>query len=485
MKPSTFADMQPKNNLAGVLIVCSIVLLLALQLFWLQKVFEDAKDTLKKEVSAQFKSTLFSMQDSLIQTSIHSVPRRDTFTTLLTRKFRMKNPMLRRKPASDSIRYFETDDTGTKVEILFSGTPLDDDSIKTIIRPMVSRINKNKTHKNFIIRWGMDSLRMTDILNNYKKALRKGGISLPFQVKRVEGKGVGFNDEGISFITEPISVSPVYSYVSFFGNLRLYLLGKIKIEILFSIFLTSITISAFTIMYRSLLAQRRLMILKNDFISNVTHELKTPIATVSVALEALKNFKGIDNPKLTAEYLDIAQHELGRLTLLTDKVLNTSLFDETGVIIDRESIDLEKIISDIMNSMKLVFEKQKAMVEFEKVGSSFSMKASAVHITNVIYNLLDNALKYSPSNPTILIKLSDLGEKISLTVSDHGLGIPKEFHKKIFEKFFRMPTGDVHNIKGYGLGLSYVEGVVKAHGGSIEVMSEVGKGSTFIIQFPK
>ena len=184
-------------------------------------------------------------------------------------------------------------------------------------------------------------------------------------------------------------------------------------------------------------------------------------------------------------HVHIAQHELGRLTLLTDKVLNTSLFDETGVIIDRESIDLEKIISDIMNSMKLVFEKQKAMVEFEKVGSNFSMKASAVHITNVIYNLLDNALKYSPSNPTILIKLSDLGEKISLTVSDHGLGIPKEFHKKIFEKFFRMPTGDVHNIKGYGLGLSYVEGVVKAHGGSIEVMSEVGKGSTFIIQFPK
>jgi signal transduction histidine kinase len=285
--------------------------------------------------------------------------------------------------------------------------------------------------------------------------------------------------------SEWVRVDPITHYSAVLNGVQGMLIKEITPQIFFSCVLTLLTLLSFLFMWRSIRSQQKLMALKNDFISNVTHELKTPIATVSVALEALKNFKGIDNPKLTGEYLDIAQNELARLTILTDKVLNTSLFDEKGVKVDLERIDLEKVIRDILSSMKLVFEKQKAAVDFEPGGSDFSLRASAVHITNVIYNLLDNALKYSPTNPAIRISLNDLGEKLSLTVTDNGLGIPSEFHKKIFEKFFRMPTGDVHNIKGYGLGLSYVEGVVKAHHGAIEVVSEPGNGSSFTITLPK
>jgi signal transduction histidine kinase len=135
--------------------------------------------------------------------------------------------------------------------------------------------------------------------------------------------------------------------------------------------------------------------------------------------------------------------------------------------------------------MKLVMEKAHATVSFHKTGSDFLVQGSALHLTNVIYNLLDNALKYSPSQPDIDVNLKDLGNTISLSIGDKGTGIPLEFQKKIFEKFFRMPTGNVHTIKGYGLGLSYVDGVVKAHRGKIDVRSEVEKGSVFTITIPK
>jgi signal transduction histidine kinase len=227
------------------------------------------------------------------------------------------------------------------------------------------------------------------------------------------------------------------------------------------------------------------MELKNDFISNITHELKTPVTTVGVAIEALKNFKGLNNPELTTEYLDIAQNELNRLNILTDKILKTAIFENKGVEFNPEPVDMEKLVEQVLGSMKLVLEKQGAHVHVEKEGQDFQLMGGLVHLTSVIYNLLDNAMKYSPVDPKIIISLKSEGNKITLSIKDHGIGIAPEHRKRVFEKFFRVPTGDVHNIKGYGLGLSYVESVVKSHKGTIEVESEPGKGSNFIITLPK
>lgn len=238
-------------------------------------------------------------------------------------------------------------------------------------------------------------------------------------------------------------------------------------------------------MYRSLRAQQRVMDLKNDFISNITHELKTPVTTVSVALEAIKNFKGQNNPELTTEYLEIAQNELNRLNILTDKILKTAIFEDKGVAYNAEPVDVNLLVSQVLNSMKLVFEKQKAIVSYSCKGNDFNLLGGAAHLTSVVYNLLDNALKYSPANPAITISLSENKEEIELRIKDNGIGIAPEYKKKVFEKFFRVPTGDVHNIKGYGLGLSYVDSVVKSHNGTITVESEPGKGSEFIIRLPK
>ncbi|HNU43066.1 MAG TPA: HAMP domain-containing sensor histidine kinase, partial [Cyclobacteriaceae bacterium] len=161
------------------------------------------------------------------------------------------------------------------------------------------------------------------------------------------------------------------------------------------------------------------------------------------------------------------------------------IFEDKGVTYTAEPVDLHQVINQVIDSMKLVFKKQNAIVNFSTEGRDFSLLGGASHLTSVIYNLLDNALKYSLVNPNINIHLQENKETLTIRIQDNGIGIASEYKTKVFEKFFRVPTGDVHNIKGYGLGLSYVDSVIKSHKGTIEVESEPGKGSTFIIRLPK
>ena len=230
--------------------------------------------------------------------------------------------------------------------------------------------------------------------------------------------------------------------------------------------------------------QQKLTRLKNDLISNITHELKTPIATVRVALEAMQNFGALDNPQKTTEYLDISQRELNRLSILVDKVLNTSLFEKSDFPIKKENINLKVLIEDVLKSLKLQFQSRKASVAFETTGSDFSITADRTHLTNVVYNLVDNALKYSPENPNITIHLDQKVDEISLSVKDSGLGIPEEYQDKIFEKFFRIPQENQHSVKGHGLGLNYVRQVIEKHKGIIQLTSEAGKGTCLKVVLP-
>jgi signal transduction histidine kinase len=242
---------------------------------------------------------------------------------------------------------------------------------------------------------------------------------------------------------------------------------------------------SFATMYRSLRDQEMLNIAKNDFISNITHELKTPIATVSVALEALKSFEVLANPERTNEYMDIAQTELDRLTLMTDKILKTSSFEVNGISFVREKVNMDKLIRKVVAALRLSFEKQNIQIKFEVDGSNFEVQGNEMHLTSVVYNLLDNAMKYGGQNGRLDLTLKEFDTRLEFTVQDYGIGIPVRYQSKIFDKFFRVPTGDVHNVKGYGLGLNYASNFVKMLGGKIEVDSEVGRGSSFKITLLK
>jgi len=333
-----------------------------------------------------------------------------------------------------------------------------------------------------------DTISISKLDSAFHKDLAKNSIKLGFTVRMGKDDSLHRKDTPVikTFATRPASVGLVnpHWYQAEFENPAGFLIRKITPQILFSIFLVAFTTAAFIFLFRNLAAQRRLTEMKNDFISNITHELKTPIATVSVAVEALRSFGGIQSPERTKEYLDISASELQRLGLLVDKVLKLSLFENRELDLKTEPVDFKTLLEEVLNTMKLQFEKCHAALRLEVQGNYFQVNADRLHLTSVIYNLLDNALKYSKDKPEITVQLKHDTDFVVLSIADKGIGIPAGFTGKIFDKFFRVPTGDHHNIKGYGLGLSYVAHVVNRHNGSIGVDSEPGKGSTFTVKLP-
>lgn len=275
-----------------------------------------------------------------------------------------------------------------------------------------------------------------------------------------------------------------YSYQALFSDTGNYLLQQMRWQVIGSLALIGLLITVFVFMYQNLRRQQRLADMKNEFISNITHELKTPIATVNVAIEALRNFNAIQNPEKTKEYLDISGAELQRLGLLVDKVLKLSMFEKDAVHMQLEMLDLQQLIQEMVQTMRLQFDKVHAAVQVETEGQYFTIQADRMHMISVVYNLLDNALKYSEGKPVITIKLISKSPQIYLQIADQGIGIPKAYQQKVFEKFFRVPSNDRHNAKGYGLGLSYVAHIVQQHGGQITVTDNQPKGSVFTVQLP-
>ncbi|MCC7465648.1 MAG: HAMP domain-containing histidine kinase [Saprospiraceae bacterium] len=263
-----------------------------------------------------------------------------------------------------------------------------------------------------------------------------------------------------------------------------YIFRKMVPQGLFALMLLASVGLAFLFVYQSLRKQMRLTEIKNEFIRNMTHELKTPISTVSVAIEAMQHFDALQNPERTREYLAISQLELNRLSLLVDKVLRMSLFEQGEPELKTEPIDFLVLVEEVLEAMKLQFEKYRAEVKLTVSGQHFNLQGDRLHLISVLYNLLENALKYSAESPQIEVALAHSEQQLTLQVRDRGRGIPAEYLDRIFDKFFRVPTGDVHDVKGHGLGLSYVAGVVRLHHGQIEVNSRVGVGTEFTVRLP-
>ena len=368
---------------------------------------------------------------------------------------------------------------------------------KAIIGTTRIVLNKNTPTKDsaIFIKLNLDSLRIDDIAAHYWLALMNQKIDLPFRIRRLHQSqlsGLSSKNREINFEQfQGITTNPTFAgmpkynvYLAQFPEYQAFLFRKIVPQILFSLLLFGMTALAFGLVYRSLRQQERLTALKNDFISNITHELKTPIATVSVAIEAMQNFNALQKPELTKEYLDISKNELSRLSMLVDKVLKLSVFEQKEPELNKEIVDMATLVAQVLDSMRLQFEKMNVKIAFDTEGSeNATIEADKMHMTSVIYNLLDNALKYSGKN--IHISIREQTDSLHLRIEDDGCGIANEYQDKIFDKFFRVPTGDVHNVKGYGLGLSYVASVVRQHGGRIEVQSILEKGSTFSVFLPR
>jgi two-component system phosphate regulon sensor histidine kinase PhoR len=330
-------------------------------------------------------------------------------------------------------------------------------------------------------------LRVKEIDSACHIAFRKENIDVPVTISKsnIIVRPDRFPPEDPKMLNKvTIGFAHPATYEISLGNSFGYILKKLASPILFSLFLVGVTVLAFTLLYRNLLRQRRLTEIKNEFISNITHELKTPIATVGVAIEALRNFNAINDPQRTKEYLDISQNELQRLSLLVDKVLKLSMFEKKEIELKYETFDLKDVVNEVVSSIRLQIEKYHANVSVNVEGDT-SLQGDRLHLLSVVFNLLDNALKYGNGNIAVKFDVIEKGNEVELSVADNGIGISQEYKDKVFEKFFRVPLGNTHNTKGHGLGLSYVAHVIRKHKGNIEVESQPGLGSKFIITLPK
>jgi two-component system, OmpR family, phosphate regulon sensor histidine kinase PhoR len=244
---------------------------------------------------------------------------------------------------------------------------------------------------------------------------------------------------------------------------------------LLSLIFTSIIILTYSNTLSQLMRQRQISQIKTDFINNMTHEFKTPIATINLALDAMKNPKVADDKEFIARYMKMIRDENRRMHAQVENVLRISK--------PKERIKLHEIIEDAMSHVTLMMDNRsgKLNTNFEALKSS--ILGNDLHLTNVMVNILDNAIKYSDQAPEITISTENVKDSIILKVADNGIGMSKAAQKRIFEKFYREPTGDIHNVKGHGLGLAYVKRILDDHNAEIYVESEKGKGSTFIIKF--
>lgn len=232
------------------------------------------------------------------------------------------------------------------------------------------------------------------------------------------------------------------------------------------------------------LKQKKLSVIKNDFISNMTHEFKTPISTISLASEMLDDPSISQTPEKQARYIKMIRDENKRLSVLVESILQTSILDKGEFILKLTEVDVHEIINTAINNTQLLIAQRNGTVQTFLTAQRFKLQADRVHLTNIIFNLIDNAIKYSKEKPEIVISTNNTAEGIMIEIKDNGIGISKENQRKIFDKFYRVPTGNVHNVKGFGLGLSYVLAVILKHHGTISVNSEPGKGSTFKVHLP-
>lgn len=270
-------------------------------------------------------------------------------------------------------------------------------------------------------------------------------------------------------------------YVNFMDKGREVLSTILGMAILSLIF-TSVIILAYTNALSQLFKQRQISQIKTDFINNMTHEFKTPIATINLALDALKNPKVADDKEFQIRYMKMIRDENRRMHAQVENVLRISRLERNELNIKKDRQKLHEIIDDAVSHVSLIVENRGGYINKHLEAQKSSVLASDLHMTNVVVNILDNAIKYSEEEPKIDIYTENAKDSIILKITDQGTGMTKAAQRKIFEKFYREHTGDIHNVKGHGLGLAYVKRILDDHNAEIYVESEKGKGSTFIIK---
>lgn len=269
-----------------------------------------------------------------------------------------------------------------------------------------------------------------------------------------------------------------------FPEERSYLLSTISQILLLSIFFIFIIMMAFGLALYQLLEQKKISEIKTDFINNMTHEFKTPIATINLALDAIKNPKIINDNEKVHRYINMIREENRRMNTQVENVLRIAKLEKNQLSLTIETVDIHDVIEEAITHLNLVIADKQGYIKTHFNANKSTIKGDYFHLINVFMNILDNAIKYSIDSPKVEVFTTVESKNLVIKIVDQGMGMSKNVQKQIFDKFYREQKGNVHDIKGHGLGLSYVKKMVELHQGKVEVESEKDKGSTFIVKLP-
>ena len=362
--------------------------------------------------------------------------------------------------------------------------------------PEIERLMIEESFKS-IIRQQSISDRVTtgQIEKLLKKQLRKNGLEVPFEFA-IYNRGVLSKVQSRYF--EPnkpkefrallfggnSSDDSLYELAVIFPQRERFVLSSIiGIATLSTVFML-IIIAVFVITINQMITQRRISEIKTDFINNMTHEFKTPIATMSLVLDSVKSPVVLSSPEKVLHYIHILKQENKRMLAQVENILQISRLEKSTMQLEREPLDVHEVITTAIGHVQTILDERGGELHTHFLASNSDVSANESHLTNVFVNVIENAIKYSPNAPVIDIYTENIKNKLLVRIKDQGQGMTKQAAKHIFDKFYRAHTGDLHNVKGHGLGLAYVKSIVEYHGGTIVVESEKDKGSTFSIKLP-
>lgn len=350
--------------------------------------------------------------------------------------------------------------------------PKMDQIMRSIIDPILEQHSINIKYEYAVYRH-----KIVD--DGFRFVMGDDGASMNFELKNCSNP----NERGHGWANLTCSSGGNLHLALFFPDRDAYVFAQSRGALFLSIAFILLLIGSFTYTIIVIRNQKRLSSIKNDFINNLTHEFKTPIASISLATSMLKNDKQSDKRKKD-NYLNLIELESKRLEGQVDKVLQIAMIDSGNFTLEKQDLDLHDVIHRVVGSMKLAVEKRSGEISLGLNATKSTVHADGTHVVNIIYNLIDNALKYTVDVPKIEIETNDHSDGIQISIKDNGIGIGEEIQRYVFDKFYRAESGDIQNVKGFGLGLSYVKKIIEEHKGSIDLSSTLNKGSEFKLYFP-
>lgn len=371
-----------------------------------------------------------------------------------------------------------------KIELYLDRTHLVNDVFDDMFNLKHFDVIENRL--NFLI---LDSMLAYELIENGINTNFEFGVYSPLRNVMVSEKTGKYHKElledGYAFNLFPrdLFMTPEYLMI-YFPNQEQYLLSKMSWIMALSGLLFILMAGSFFYTINTIFKQKRLSEMKNDFINNMTHEFKTPISTITLACEALTDKEINASDILKENYVNMINQENKRLGSMAEKILQTALLEKNQFRLNKELIDVHKVLTDIVNNFKIQVNIKGGDISTDFKAVDSFIKADRTHFINIFYNIIDNANKYSNKKPLIKVKTLRHPKGIQIFVEDNGVGINKTNQKKIFDKLYRVHTGDIHDVKGFGLGLYYVKIITEAHGGSINVESELKKGTCIKVFLP-